>query len=78
MRPSRFRVPRIEETPKLAARQNDRQENQRADRAAHEHQHHWRQLPHPDPDEQVGDSPDHAHRDEQQKAPAGHAEMHLK
>src|ERR1700680_1492991 len=42
------------------------------DRGAREHQHHRGQVAHRDPDEQVRDAPDHAHREEQQKVPAGH------
>src|SRR5712692_535167 len=65
-------APFVEEVPKAAPPNGDRQQHDGRDRRPQENERRRRELVDGDADEQVRDTPDHAHRDEEKKAATCH------
>ncbi len=66
------RCPVREERTELSAGGRDRQEQQRRDGGAAQHEHRRAHVVDRDLDQEVGNPPDHAHRDKEQGATSGH------
>src|SRR5437867_2987358 len=65
-------LPVTKQWPQIFSGEGDGQEQSRADRGAKEDETRRRELAHRDLDEEVRNSPDHAHRREQNPAPSCH------
>jgi uncharacterized integral membrane protein (TIGR00697 family) len=68
-------APPSQERADLDTRQRDRHQNQRADDKSHEHEVDRAEPVEGDLDQQVGDAPDHAHRDEERQPASAHREI---